>query len=273
MSLPRQFLHPLQQPAVPRCLLKVLSPSHRVANLMTCPQGAKVPTSCSVDPHSSLISSSACSHHSFSSSHQSHCGGLAWAPPLRGLSSQQGSTLPRPLSQALAPRSRDLRSCPLLTVGTEAPPGVCSHRRLVHLRTQPGLLLRTCGLCELQARLPASRPQPPCRPRPVDSPPQVPAPDPLVPSGHSPPAFQAGVLLPVPAQSCSAPGLTFLKHNSNCLEKQPLLHNQKRQRPFSSSLLLSGPAVGSLSSPPTRPGFQPHQLACLFACVHTVPSA
>lgn len=63
--------------------------------------------------------------------------------------------------------------------------------------------------------LPASGPQPPCRPKPMDSPLQVPAPDPLVPSCHSPPAFQVGFLLPVPAQSCSAPRLTFLKHNSN----------------------------------------------------------
>lgn len=71
----------------------------------------------------------------------------------------------------------------------------------------------------------------------MDSPPQVPAPDPLVPSGHRPPAFQVGFLLPVPAQSCSAPRLTFLKHNSNWLKKNT--HNPYRTRNTKVFLFLS----------------------------------
>lgn len=102
----------------------MLSPSHPLTDLEASPQGAKVPTSCPVDPRSSLTSSSACSPHSFSSSHQSHCRGLAWAPPAppptQGLSSQQGKA---PLTKAPLPSSH-----PAFPGPVPLPPPHCGSR-------------------------------------------------------------------------------------------------------------------------------------------------
>lgn len=117
---------------------------------------------------------------------------------------------------------------------------VSRNRLLIRLLTQP--VPPASGLASLLTAGPASGPPRPttsthastcgfsadprilaCRVQPGQSPPCL--------LGHGPPASH-------PARSCSVPWIIFPKHSSNWLKKRPS-RNQKRERPFHSSLLLS----------------------------------
>lgn len=156
-----------------------------------------------------------------------------------------------------APRPASHRTFPRLCVpghperGDQSSRGLSRNRLPVHLRVQPrpwpGPSVSAPGRPRLQGpRPPASTArQGRCtltlRALTLGS---------LGPSGHSPASLLGRVpAAGHPAQSCSVPGLAFLKHTADWFKKPPL-HNQNRKRPFPSSGPPPGPASTELAGPP-----------------------
>lgn len=197
---------------------------------------------------------------------------LGLSTPLRTPALGPMPAPPKCITPSLSPNiPRDLHSCPTPDCGNSHPTGPVRNRVLIRFRSSQHLQLQTSGSA-LQAQPPASRPTASLNTTSWGSPPRDPCsstlgtvrPQPTLPSRSGPAAGH-------PAQSCSAPALSFPKHRSNWLKKQPL-HNQTLRDlsvPLCGSLARASrrrPVLSPLSSwPHTGPVFQPHQLACVLA--------